>query len=189
MPARKTSPPEEKPARKTTAKKPAAKKATAKKATTKTMDAKVVLRKTTKPENDNPPAGQPKKELNRKPSPRNGNVLPEGRPFTAGEQACENGRRGGIKSAETKAKRKTLCEELITLLMVTSKDSEGKDHTMQEQISAAMIKQARSGNVRAFESIRDTIGEKQQERIEMAVALPQFESLDEAFAKLSGDGR
>lgn len=36
-------------------------------------------------------------------------------------------------------------------------------HTVQESISLAMIKQAASGNTRAFELIRDTIGERPSE--------------------------
>ena len=120
-------------------------------------------------------------------SPRNGVELPEGRKFTTGEVAREAGRKGGLKAAETKRLRKTLREELLDLLQVKSKDSEGKEHTQQELISASMIKEARGGNVRAFETIRDTIGEKQREQVEMSVALPQFENLDAAFANMSGE--
>ena len=207
MPARKTSPPEEekprKPVTKTkptakktpTAKKPTMKKAAPKKEPKKTAtktatkaSAKAPAKKTAskKPaaKNDNPPADGKKP---RPRSPINGVELPEGNRFEAGEEAREAGRKGGKKSGEVRRARKTLREELLDLLNVTSKDSEGKEHTQQEHISAALIKEAKGGNVRAFETIRDTIGEKQQEKVEVAVAQPQFDALDAAFSKMTGD--
>lgn len=55
------------------------------------------------------------------------------------------------KSAEKRQERKALKDELIALL------SAGKT---QEKISLALIQEALDGNVKAFEVIRDTIGEK-----------------------------
>lgn len=120
----------------------------------------------------------------RKPSPVNGVVLPEGKMFQPGEEAREKGRRGGKRSAEVRKARKTLREEMLDLLQVTSKDSDGIEHTQQEYIAAALIKEARGGNVRAFEAIRDTIGEKPVEQREISVAMPQFDILDAAFAEM-----
>lgn len=218
MSVRKESPPEEekprKPVTKTkptarktpAAKKPATKKAPVKKTPTKTpakAPTKAAPKKTTPKKatekkatpktpaakNDNPQADGSKKKLNRKPSPVNGNVLPEGRPFQAGDQAREAGRKGGIKSAAIKKARKTFREEMLELLQVTSPDSDGKPHTQQELILAAMIKEARGGNVKAYEAVQSTIGEKQQERLEVAVALPQFDTLDAAFSGMGGDAQ
>lgn len=196
MPARKTSPPEEekprKPVTKTkptakkapAAKKPVAKKKPAPKKTPTKAPAKKAVPKKPAAKNDNPSADGKKP---RPRSPINGAELPEGRPFEQGEEQRERARRAGKRSGEVRRARKTLREELLDLLNVTSRDSEGKEHTQQEHISAALIKEAKSGNVRAFETIRDTIGEKQQEKVEMSVALPQFETLDAAFTKMSGD--
>lgn len=205
MSVRKESPPEEekprKPVTKTkptarktpAAKKPATKKTPVKKTPTKATPKKATEKKATPKtpaaKNDNPQADGSKKKLNRKPSPVNGNVLPEGRPFQAGDQAREAGRKGGIKSAAIKKARKTFREEMLELLQVESKDSDGKPHTQQELILAAMIKEARGGNVKAYEAVQSTIGEKQQERLEVAVALPQFDTLDAAFSGLDGDAQ
>lgn len=104
--------------------------------------------------------------------------------FQPGEEAREKGRRGGKRSAEVRKARKTLREEMLDLLQVTSKDSDGIEHTQQEYIAAALIKEARGGNVRAFEAIRDTIGEKPVEQREISVAMPQFDILDAAFAEM-----
>ena len=76
--------------------------------------------------------------------------------FKSGEEAARNGKKGGEASAKARAERKTLKEELLLLL------SEGDT---QKKVSAALIKKAKSGNVKAFEVIRDTIGEKPMEKI------------------------
>ena len=186
MPAKKATPPEEEkkkgtPVKRTATKKPVTKKPAAKKPAPKKPTPKAAEAK-----NDNPPAEQKKP---RPRSPRNGVELPEGRPFEPGEQARELGRKGGLKSAAVKKARKTLREELLELLQVKTKDNEGKEHTQQELILMRMIKEATLGRnaVKAAEYIRDTIGEKAAEKTEVTVALPKFESLDDAFAKMSGD--
>lgn len=84
--------------------------------------------------------------------------------FKSGEEAVENGRKGGIASGESKRRRKTLKEEL--LLMLENED-------VQRSVAAALINEAIEGNnsgsvARAFETIRDTIGEKQSEKIMIA---------------------
>lgn len=74
------------------------------------------------------------------------------------EQAREYGRRGGIKSAEARAKRKTLKQELQYLL---SQDMTIKTETKnnKEWITTALVHQAIKGNVKAYETIRDGLGE------------------------------
>lgn len=78
-------------------------------------------------------------------------------PITS-EEAKRRGRNGGIKSGIAKRARKTLKEEL--LLLLSSGDT-------QEKMSLAIIQEALNGNVKAFESIRDTIGEKPRENQEI----------------------
>lgn len=77
------------------------------------------------------------------------------------EQARKNGRKGGLASAKKRAERKTLKEELKLLLETIE---EGQ--TNQEKMSVAILKQALKGNTKAFEIIRDTIGEKPTEKVE-----------------------
>lgn len=69
---------------------------------------------------------------------------------------------GGKACAEAKRRRKTLKEELLILLDLI--DEEGKSNN--EKISLSMIKQALEGNVKAYEVIRDTIGEKPIDKVE-----------------------
>ena len=72
-------------------------------------------------------------------------------------ERSELGRKGAEKANATKARRKTLREELLALL------AEGD---RQSRISLALLDKARKGDVKAYETIRDTIGEKQAEKIE-----------------------
>ena len=72
----------------------------------------------------------------------------------------EIGRKGGIASGEARRKRKTLKEELLLLL---------EEQDRQERMSLSLLQQALDGNTKAFEIIRDTIGEKPKEKIEAEV--------------------
>lgn len=67
-------------------------------------------------------------------------------------------KKGGVASGKARNKRKTLKEELILLL---------EDGDTQKNISVALIQQALEGNTKAFEVIRDSIGEKQIEQTEL----------------------
>lgn len=69
---------------------------------------------------------------------------------------------GGKASGEARRRRKTLKEELLLIL---------EDEQIQQSVAAALIKEAIEGNASksvrgAFETIRDTIGEKPVERME-----------------------
>ena len=79
------------------------------------------------------------------------------KPVKTKKEARERGRKGGIASGKAKRARKTLKEELIALL---------EHGDTQEKISLAMIQEALQGNTKAFEVIRDTIGEKPTDKIE-----------------------
>lgn len=70
---------------------------------------------------------------------------------------------GGKASAEARKKRKTLKEELLALL------SEGDT---QNKVSLAIIDRAINGDVKAFETIRDTIGEKPIDKVMVSEVEP-----------------
>lgn len=73
----------------------------------------------------------------------------------------ENAKKGGKKSGEARREKKKL-REMLEILMI--KEENGK--TTREEICVALIKAAINGNVKAFEIIRDTIGEKPVEKVE-----------------------
>ena len=72
------------------------------------------------------------------------------------EKQRELARKGGIASGEARRRKKTFKEELITLL---------ENGNTQEKISVALIQQALEGNTKAFEVIRDTVGEKPVDKL------------------------
>ena len=78
--------------------------------------------------------------------------------------------KGGIKSGEVRRARKTLKEELLLLL---------ENGNTQNKISLALIKKALKGNIKAFEVIRDTIGEKPADKHELKGELKQKASLED----------
>ena len=118
-------------------------------------------------------------------SPVNGQPLPEGRRFEPGEKQREISSKAGKKSVEIRRARKTLREELQILLSEQRPGKDGKEVQVQTAISTALIKAALNGNVRAFETIRDTIGEKPMENI--TVSAGSFEALNEAFESMKGE--
>jgi len=73
------------------------------------------------------------------------------------EQQREFARAGAKASAESRRRRKTLREELLAIL---------SDGDTQNKVSLALVQQALLGNVKAFETLRDTIGQKPVEKIE-----------------------
>ena len=80
--------------------------------------------------------------------------------ITANRQR-EIARQGGKASAEARKRRKTLKEELLAIL---------SDGDVQERISLARVKEATEGNnagsvTKAYEVIRDTIGEKPVDKV------------------------
>lgn len=79
------------------------------------------------------------------------------KPVRTKKEARERGKNGGIKSGEIRRERKTLKDEL--LLLLSSGDTQNK-------VSLALIEKALSGDTKAFEVIRDTIGEKATEKVE-----------------------
>ena len=85
------------------------------------------------------------------------------KPVRTKREARERGKKGGIKSGKVRAQRKTLKEELLALLEVKIEDK-----TIQEKISFSLIQEALNGNVKAFETIRDTIGEKPQDKVNIS---------------------
>ena len=70
--------------------------------------------------------------------------------------------KGAMASAEKRRQKKTLKQELEILLEMMDKNG----HTNQEKISMAILAKAGKGDTKAYEVIRDTIGQKPVERVE-----------------------
>ena len=72
----------------------------------------------------------------------------------------EKMRKGGIKSGEVRRKRKSLKETLLLML---------EDGNVQDDVCLALINKAMGGDVRAYEVMRDTIGEKPVDKVDSKV--------------------
>ena len=81
-------------------------------------------------------------------------------------EAREFGKMGGIASGEARRYRAKLRADLEELL--NSPNPEGQGETVQTAICISLIERAIRGDTKAFEIIRDTIGEKPAERITLA---------------------
>ena len=76
------------------------------------------------------------------------------------EEQREIARKGGIASGEARRRKKTLKEELIMLLETNDNNN---------KISVALLQKALNGDIQAFTTIRDTIGEKPVDKVEQEV--------------------
>lgn len=85
------------------------------------------------------------------------NLIPQNKRTKSEQRAIAAA--GGKASGEARRARKTLREELLLLL------SEGNT---QQNVSVALIQKALEGDTKAFEVLRDTIGEKPTEKIMIA---------------------
>jgi len=77
------------------------------------------------------------------------------------EEAVKNGRKGGIKSGEVRRERKKLKEDFEILLSLSK-----NGQTNQEKMCLALFEKALKGDISAFNSIRDLLGEKPKDVIE-----------------------
>jgi hypothetical protein len=76
------------------------------------------------------------------------------------EEHREIARKGGKASGEARRRKKTFKQELTWLL---------EEGDTQKNITLALIKEALEGNTKAFEVIRDTVGEKPVDKLEAEI--------------------
>lgn len=87
----------------------------------------------------------------------------EAHKLTAEEQSM-----GGKASAEARRKKRDLRMALEMLLEKEYTDNQGKKITGTEAITAKLFQQAMRGNIRAFETIRSTVGQDPVQKITVA---------------------
>lgn len=87
-------------------------------------------------------------------------------PVRTKEEARERGRNGGIASGKARRAKKELRECLNELLEREYSGSDGRTMSGAELVSVKLFMKARDGDIRAFEVLRDTVGQKPVERVE-----------------------
>jgi general stress protein YciG len=80
------------------------------------------------------------------------------------EQAREIGRKGGKASAKARKRKKELKELLELALSQPSGIEDGEDN--YTAITAALVQRAIHGDTKAYEVIRDTLGQKPTEQVQ-----------------------
>lgn len=108
------------------------------------------------------------------------NLLPLNK-RTKSEQR-EIAKMGGIKSGEVRRNKKTLREELEIALTIKDEIT-GEDNRMT--ITKALIRKAARGDVKAYEVIRDTIGEKPTDKQEIQIPVHNYPKVFVSLEDLS----
>ena len=103
------------------------------------------------------------------------------------DERRESARNAGVASGASRRKRKTFRESLLTILSMPVDDPDtyealkklGLDGTFQSAIDLAQIRAAQKGDTDASRFVRDTVGEKPREGIEIGnLADRPFETID-----------
>ena len=96
----------------------------------------------------------------------------------------EEQKKGGLASGEARRRKRDLRQALELLLEKEWQDKNGNKLTGTEAITAKLFEQAMKGNIKAFETIRDTVGQKPIERVEQVNIDMEYEQSVEYVKKL-----
>lgn len=99
--------------------------------------------------------------------------------LTAEEQS-----EAGKKSAESRRRKRDLRKALESLLEKDFQDTSGASYSGAEVLAIKLFEKAKKGDVRAFEILRDTAGQKPIERV--AIAEVDQAVIDEVEAMVNG---
>ncbi len=77
-------------------------------------------------------------------------------------------KKGGIASGRARAEKRDLRKALELLLEQTYTDKKGVTRTGAQAITEKLFSEVMKGNVKAFEVLRDTVGQKPVERVMFA---------------------
>jgi len=77
----------------------------------------------------------------------------------------EEQKKGGIASGEARRRKKDLRIALEALLERDYTDKSGNSLTGTEAVATKLFEQAMKGNIKAFETLRDTVGQKPIEKV------------------------
>lgn len=114
----------------------------------------------------------------RKTSPRNGQPLPRGKPFTR-----ETAREAAQKRHANEAERRSIADAFRRRMQDIFTDKDGNEFTGAELIAAAIMDGAAAGNAKLVEIALGLMGEKPVDTI--SVRQPDFSTLDAAFAMMA----
>lgn len=117
---------------------------------------------------------------NRPVSPRNGNPVPRGKPYTS-----ETAREAALKSSKVRAEKRSIAQEFRKRINQTFKDENGNEMTGAAIIAQSIIKGANNGNAKMVEIALALIGEKPAENVNINMADPSI--MEEIRRRMDGD--
>lgn len=80
----------------------------------------------------------------------------------------EEQKKGGIASGKARAEKRDLRKALEMLLEQTYTDKKGNTRTGAQAVTERLFSEVMKGNVKAFEVLRDTVGQKPVEKVMVA---------------------
>lgn len=92
----------------------------------------------------------------------------------------EEQKKGGIASGEARRKKRDIRLALEMLLEKEFKDRSGNTISGAEAIAAKQFEKAMKGDTKAFEVVRDTVGQKPTDKLEMKAEM----NVEESAARL-----
>ena len=109
-------------------------------------------------------------EMRRTPSPVNGQILPDGKPFKAGDKRASEAGKASVlarkRRADLREMAKAWLEEEVT------EDKKGNKYTGAETMIRVAVKELLKGNPRFWELVRDTAGFKPVDKVLVAEVEP-----------------
>ena len=105
------------------------------------------------------------------------------------EEARERGKKGGLASGKARAEKKRLKEAVESVLSASYKNKDGENLSGYELTAIALFDKARSGDVSAFNSIRDLIGEKHTEKLETTIKSTENQKLASEYLEALKHGQ
>ena len=82
--------------------------------------------------------------------------------------SVEEASKGGIASGKARAEKRDLRKALEMLLEQTFTDKKGNTKTGTQAVTERLFTEVMKGNVKAFEVLRDTVGQKPVEKVMVA---------------------
>lgn len=102
------------------------------------------------------------------------------------DTAADAGRKGGVASGEAKRKKKTIRAVMQAMLDCQIPDAEavetlkalGFEGTFRDGMTRAMLEKALKGDVEAGRFVRDTVGEKPREGVDLSIEDKPLSAID-----------
>ena len=118
-------------------------------------------------------------------SPINGQPVPKGRPFVAGDLRATEAQKASVVSRKERGDLRKLCQLWMEEEVATDKD--GRKITGGQMMVRVAVKELAKGNPRFWELMRDTAGFRPVDRVMVSEVEPSVIAEVEEMVKEAGD--